>query len=278
MSTRISETFEQLRSSGHIAFMPFITAGDPDLSMTQSILRGLSDAGVDLIEIGFPYSDPIADGPVIQASYTRALGHKTTVQQIFDAIAELETNSMPPLLAMVSYAIIMRHGSEEFARHAKESGFSGLIVPDLPGDEAQDLFAITQQAGLDLVQLVAPTTPRERVRAILKSCSGFVYSIAVAGTTGVRESLAEELTGQLKWLREETSLPLAVGFGISGPKQVAPLRGLADGVIVGSGIVRHFQKLADGEATAEETLAQVSSFAKTMAEAAHEGDAASSPA
>ncbi len=267
MATGISKAFLSL--SGRMAFMPFVSASDPDMSLTQALVRELAARGVDLIEIGFPYSDPIADGPVIQASYTRALSRRIHVSEILAGVSALKGENTPPLVAMVAYAIIFRAGPEKFASQATAAGFSGLIVPDLPGDEAGELFRIVRAQGLDLIQLVAPTTPRERVRQILKACSGFVYCIAVAGTTGVRDSLPPELRAQLKWLREETDLPLAVGFGISRPEHLDPLRGLADGAIVGSGIVRHLQSLADGKATREEVVREVGEFAGQMVLAAH---------
>lgn len=250
-----------------MAFMPFITAGDPSMATTQALIRRLAAAGADLIEVGFPYSDPIADGPVIQASYTRALAQRLHVSDIFAGIAELKSEQSPPLVAMVSYAIIFRTGTERFVTQAKGAGFSGLIVPDLPGDEAAELFQLVRGAGLDLVQLVAPTTPRARVREILKACSGFVYCIAVAGTTGVREQVASELLAQLGWMREETDLPLCVGFGISRPEHLEPLRGAADGAIVGSGIVRYLQDVADGTLSEDQALDAIAAFAATMAAA-----------
>ncbi len=249
--------------------MPFITAGDPDMATTLAMIGELTKQGVDLIEVGFPYSDPIADGPVIQASYTRALDGGVTVEGILDAVATLDRNQTPPLLAMVSYAIIFRHGVERFVTEAKEAGFAGFIIPDLPGDEAAECFDVVRSQGLDLVQLVAPTTPRERVREILKCCSGFVYCIAVSGTTGEREQVADALLEQLRLLREETDLPLAVGFGISKPEHVTPLKELADGVIVGSGIVRHLQRLAQREATQESMLQAVGKLAAEMVAATH---------
>ncbi len=260
-------TFAEVRAKRHMAFMPFVTAGDPDLSTTQRLIRRLAGAGVDLIEVGFPYSDPIADGPVIQASYTRALKSGVTAHAIFEAIASLDLTSVPPLVAMVSYAIVLRHGVDSFAHEAKSAGFSGLIIPDLPGDEAADCFEIIRRTGLDLVQLIAPTTPRERVPTILKHCSGFVYCLAVAGITGERAQVARELLDQLQWLRQETDLPLAVGFGISKPEHVAPLRKLADGVIVGSAIVRHLQQVADGESDIDSMLSAVGELAHSMVSA-----------
>jgi len=253
-----------------MAFMPFITAADPDMETTGDLIRSLAEQGVDLIEVGFPYSDPIADGPVIQASYTRALNKKATVRQIFDGLKALDTAKLPPLVAMLSYAIIFRHGPKAFVQEAKAAGFSGFIIPDLPGDEAAEMFATVKAAGLDLIQLVAPTTPPERVREIVKNCSGFVYCIAVAGTTGVREQVADQLLKQLQWLKTETDLPLAVGFGIGKPEHIDPLRQKADGVIVGSAVVQNVQDLADGKATKAEALSRIATLAKAMATKAHE--------
>ena len=169
-----------------MAFMPFLTAGDPNLAVTVRLVEELSAAGADLIEIGFPYSDPIADGPVIQASYTRALSRGLHVPDIFTAMASVSPKIKTPLVAMVSYAIIFRIGTESFVKQAAEAGFAGLIVPDLPGDEADEFHELVNRHGLDLIQLVAPTTPADRSARILKNASGFVYCIAVAGTTGTR--------------------------------------------------------------------------------------------
>jgi len=267
VSNRIEETFAALRQAQKMAFMPFITAGDPDLAGTVSAIRALSAAGVDLIEIGFPYSDPVADGPVIQESYTRALQKKVTVHQIFEALAELKSAETPPLVGMVSYAIIFRTGVEAFLDLCVSSGLSGLIVPDLPGAEAGELFSLMKSRDLHLIQLIAPTTPRKRVKQILANGSGFVYIIAVAGTTGERTQVASALLDQLAWLREETELPLAVGFGISRPEHVPPLRGLAQGVIVGTAIVRHLETMNSAR---EQGLEELKAFAETMAQTAHE--------
>ena len=252
-----------------MAFMPFIAAGDPDLATTGRLLRELAAAGSDLIEIGFPYSDPIADGPVIQASYTRALAKHVKLREIFATIKAVSGEIQSPLVAMVSYAIIFRHGIEAFVQEARTAGFSGLIVPDLPGDEASGFAQLMTAHQMDLIQLIAPTTPPDRAAKILKHATGFVYCIAVAGTTGVRKELAPHLAQMLKSLRTQTTLPLAVGFGISAADQIDHLRGQADGVIVGSAIVKHLEALAANPLKTEDVLQQIGAFAKSLAVAAH---------
>lgn len=262
--SRISETFAASSRESRMAFMPFITAGDPDLATTSAVLLALRDANVDLIELGFPYSDPIADGPIIQASYTRALDKGISVDGIFKMMDGLKTQNLPPVLAMVSFAIIFRHGSADFVEHAARVGFNGLIIPDLPADEADDLSGLAKKHGLDLVQLIAPTTTERRTKQILAASSGFLYCISVAGTTGVRSDLPPELIQQLKSLRSQSDLPLAVGFGISSPEHVASLSGVADGVIVGSAMVRQMASAS----TPSEAAAAVKTLAIEMKSAA----------
>jgi tryptophan synthase alpha chain len=270
-TSRITQTFQKLKSAGHMAFMPFVASGDPDLATTQELIRLLAEAGADLIEVGFPYSDPIADGPVIQASYTRALEKGLKIDQIFASIRQVTSSNsdLPPLVAMVAFAIIFRIGPEKFLQTAVQAGFSGLIVPDLPGDEADEFAALVRDSPLDLVQLVAPTTPDERIAKILNTASGFLYCISVAGTTGARDELPPELNEQLRDLRQRTDLPLAVGFGVSKPEQVDFLRDVADGVIVGSAIVRHLEQITD-ETSKASTLDAISQLAKNMVEATHQ--------
>ena len=158
--TAVSDVFQRTVAQSRMAFMPFVTAGDPDTETTAAVLLALRDAKVDLVELGFPYSDPIADGPVIQASYTRALQNGITVEKIFGMMAGLKGQGLPPVLAMVSFAIIFRHGNSRFIREAAEAGFSGLIIPDLPADEAEEILAAAKGSGLDLIQLIAPQQQR----------------------------------------------------------------------------------------------------------------------
>lgn len=265
----IAEVFSQRTTAGQLAFIPFVTAGDPDLAMTTRVVKELAAAGADLIEIGFPYSDPIADGPVIQASYTRALNNKIKLVDIFAAVESLKGQVKTPLLAMVSYAIIFRHGPQAFVDHAVKAGFSGLIVPDLPGDEAAEFAKIANAADLALIQLVAPTTPPDRMKKILEHASGFVYCIAVAGTTGAREALPSDLAAMLKSLRATTTLPLAVGFGLSRPEQIRALHGIANGGIVGSALVKFLEQARDATST-DKSVLQLKQLATDLAAAAHQ--------
>ncbi len=233
----IDDVFRKLRGANQKAFIPFVTAGDPSISAITEMIRDLDSAGCHLIEIGFPFSDPIADGPVIQASYTRALDRGVKLGDVFGC-ARAAQPLAAPLIAMVSYTLVFRRGPEAFVEHAKKSGFSGIIVPDLPAEEAEEFAQLCARHNIRNILLITPTTPPERAKKILKLTTGFVYCVSVAGITGERDKLPEELLGQLRWLRSQTDLPLCVGFGISKPEHVHMLREEADGVIVGSAIVR----------------------------------------
>ncbi|MEM1061481.1 MAG: tryptophan synthase subunit alpha [Planctomycetota bacterium] len=256
----LAETFAATRTEGRLAFMPFVTAGDPDFAATGDVIADFAGRGVDLIEVGFPYSDPIADGPVIQASYARVLEGGFTLDGLFDAAGKITVPT--PRVGMASYSLIHRYGVEHFLKRARSSNFGGLIVPDLPGDESGDLVSRAADAGLDLVQLVSPLTPPGRAEKIVADCRGFVYCIAVAGVTGERDGLPDELIAHLDRLRGMADLPLAVGFGISKPEQVAMLKGHCDGVIVGSAIVRRFEAFATrGRA---EVLGELGEYVSSM--------------
>jgi tryptophan synthase alpha chain len=247
--------------------MPFVTAGDPDVAGTVLLIGELAQRGADVIEIGFPYSDPIADGPVIQASYTRALERGIRLDDVFQAaqIANKSTAAATPLVGMVSYSIVHRYGTEAFLKRAKESGFSGLIVPDLPAEESDQLAQQASAHELCLIQLVTPTTPRERAVDIARISSGFLYCVSVTGITGERDRIPRELLDQLAWLRQHTGLPLCVGFGISKPEHVLMLRDAVDGIIVGSAIVQRVAK-HEGQVYAK-LLRSVGSLATSLIEA-----------
>jgi tryptophan synthase alpha chain len=244
---RIDSLFAKLRNEGRRALMPFITAGDPDLATTALLIAQLVKSGAHLIEIGIPYSDPIADGPVIAASYHRALEGGVKVGHIFQTLRTLRAEGSArfnetPLVAMVSYAIVHRLGVERFLNDAATAGLDGLILPDLPVEESAGLLENTARRGLKLIQLITPTTPRERAVQIARSTSGFVYYVSVAGITGERKTLPEEVVEAVAWLRTQTELPICVGFGISGPDQVRQLAPVADGLIVGSALVRRLSQ------------------------------------
>ncbi len=256
--TRIDKLFAELRRAGKKAFMPFLTAGDPDLDLTAQALKQLVTQGSSLCELGVPYSDPIADGPVIQASYTRALERGTRVQEILEMLGRVTPGLDAPVVTMVSYAIVYRWGVERFAGQARAAGVAGLIVPDLPAEESPGLVAVCRREGLCLAQLITPTTPRERALRIAGQSSGFIYYVSVAGITGERDALPPELVENVAWLREHTELPICIGFGISRPAHVRMLAPVADGLIVGSAIVRRLAEA--GRRPREEVLAEVGAY------------------
>jgi len=234
----IDTVFSQLRSAGRKALMPFVTAGDPDLEFTAAVIRELVARGSSLCELGIPYSDPIADGPVIQASYTRALDRHVKLAGIFDMLRGVAPELPAPIVTMVSYAIVYRHGLEGYVAEAKGAGVAGLIVPDLPAEEAADLAAICRRENLSLIQLITPTTPRDRALRIAERTTGFIYYVSVTGITGERTELPPEIVDNVAWLRGQTSLPICIGFGSSRPEHVRRLAPVADGLIGGSAIVR----------------------------------------
>jgi tryptophan synthase alpha chain len=262
----IDDLFRRLRAAGRKAFIPFVPAGDPDLAATARLLRELAAAGASLIEVGFPFSDPIADGPVIQAAYTRALDKGLKVQDVFaclrDAARQPEVAAVPRV-GMVSYSLIHRRGPEAFVEQAQAAGLSGAVVPDLPAEEAEALAHLAGRRDFKLVLLVTPTTPPARAARIVKLCSGFLYCVSVAGITGERDRLPEQLLAQLTWLRGQTDLPLCVGFGVSRPDHVRMLREHCDGVIVGTALVRKLERA--GAVPIEQVAADVRTLAAELA-------------
>ena len=241
----IDQRFARLRAEGRKALMPFITAGDPDLDFTAALLRRLAAAGASLCEVGVPYSDPVADGPVIQASYTRALERKLSLDGVLGSLASLRAELDLPLVTMVSYAIVFRRGPADYVRKAKEAGVAGAIVPDLPLEEAPALVEVCRGEDFSFIPLIAPTTPRDRALRIAEMATGFIYYVSVAGITGERRELPPELAEDVAWLRGQTPLPVCIGFGISRPEHVRMLAPVADGLIVGSAIVRRIAETAD---------------------------------
>ncbi|MEC9092703.1 MAG: tryptophan synthase subunit alpha [Planctomycetota bacterium] len=236
--SKIDQLFQQLKADQKKAFMPFITAGDPSLAVTSELIKAFDAQGCHICEVGIPYSDPIADGPVIQASYTRALGNKITVDSILSMLGKTSPEVNLPLVTMVSYAIIFRRGVEQYIDRAMQSGVSGVIVPDLPVEEAEGLSQVCRSRDFSLIQLVTPTTSRERAKRILETSTGFVYYVSVAGITGERTALPPDIIANVSWLREQGDVPVCIGFGISEPEHVKALAPHSDGLIVGSSIVR----------------------------------------
>lgn len=260
----IDDLFKQLRSEGKKAFMPFVTAGDPSLTFTAEMLSRLDADGCHLAELGIPYSDPIADGPVIQASYTRALDAGTKLKDIFATVSAVSSKTKMPIVTMVSYAIIFRLGIDEYLKQAKAAGIAGAIVPDMPVDESSELASKCNAHDFSLIQLITPTTPRERAIEIAQQTTGFIYYVSITGITGERTELPSELLDNLTWLREHTDLPICVGFGISTPEHVTVLKPVCDGMIVGSAIVRRIAKATTEGIEPAEVMDDVSSFARSM--------------
>jgi len=238
-STPIQQRFSQLQQQGRCALMPFLMAGDPDLSSTRSTLLSLQSAGADLIELGIPYSDPLADGPVIQAAASRALGSGTTPGRVLEMLTSLKGELQIPVILFTYSNPLLNRGMEAFCRDAAAAGAAGLVVPDLPLEEAEKLSSIASDNGLDLVLLVAPTTPADRMGRIAAASRGFTYLVSVTGVTGVRTSLESRVADLVQQLKAMGPTPVAVGFGISGPEQARQVRDWgADGAIVGSALVK----------------------------------------
>ena len=240
-ASRIVRRFAELREEGRAALVPYVTAGFPDPSATVGVLEALADAGADVLELGVPFSDPLADGPTIQRSSFRALERGTTVDGVLEMIRAFRARRDTPLVVFTYLNPVHHRGAARFCREAAEAGADGLLLTDLPVGSDPELEAEVEGAGLDLIRLVAPTTPRERVRRIAEKASGFLYYISRTGVTGARAELREELAREVEGLREMVGLPVAVGFGISTPEQAARVAGVADGVVVGSALVQRLE-------------------------------------
>lgn len=240
--------------------MPYLTGAYPDIEVTCRLIRSFDGLGAGAIEIGFPFSDSIADGPVIQDSFHRALLGGCRVEELFEAVGRLRDQVEVPLIAMVSFSIVDRIGMQRFIERAAEAGFDGLITPDVPVEEAQPIADAAGAAGLKNIMLVATSTTTQRCRQVAALCTGFVYQVAVAGITGERDCLAGDLADQVGRLRKVTDLPICVGFGIGSPNQVRQVAALADGVIVGSAIVRRITEAIDAGRSHDQIVDSVSAF------------------
>lgn len=257
----LSKTFIKLKEQGKVALIPYITAGDPDLSITAEALKILDSCGSDIIELGVPYSDPLADGPVIQAAATRALARGTNLNAILSMLKEVIPKLSCPIALFTYYNPILKRGIGEFMSTIKDVGVHGLVVPDVPLEETDILRKEALKNNIELVLLTTPTTPVERMKAIAEASEGFLYLVSSIGVTGARTSVSERVPALLKEIKEATSKPVAVGFGISKPEHAIQVAGWgADGVIVGSAIV----KLLGEARTPEEGLKELEIFTKSL--------------
>lgn len=258
--TSVSDCFRTLRQRGECALIPFLTAGDPDLETTAKALRVLDRAGANLIELGVPYSDPLADGPVIQAAATRALDRGVKLEQVLEIARDAKNEIKAPIILFTYYNPIHYRGIEVFLDKVAVAGVRGLVVPDLPLEEAANLLDPADARGIEVTLLIAPTSPIERIEAIARQSRGFIYLVSVTGVTGTRASVATRVEGLLDSIRSVTDKPIGVGFGISGPEQALQVKKWgADAVIVGSAIVKRL-----AENSPEEGLQSIERFCRDL--------------
>ena len=245
-TSRIADTFVRLKSEDKTALMPFHTAGFPTLPVSREIIRSLVDAGADLIEIGVPFSDPLADGTAVQGTGQIALENGTTPADCIQLVRDLRTDGVTvPLLLMGYYNPILKYGIDRWVTNCAAAGVDGFIVPDLPVEESEPLRTACQQHGLDLIFMVAPTSTESRLQTVGEKGSGFIYCVSVTGVTGARANLASDLGDYISRIRSHTDLPLAVGFGISKPEHVKSVGEIADGAIVGAALIGALNEVDD---------------------------------
>jgi tryptophan synthase alpha chain len=248
--SRISEVFPRLKRGGAKAFVAFLTVGDPSLDRTEEAAVELEGAGVDILELGVPFSDPLADGPVIQRASERALARGVTLARVLDVVRRIRRRSGIPLLLFSYFNPLLRRGLERLTGEMKEAGVDGVLVTDLPPEEAGDWLAAAREADLDTVFLASPTSPDERLRRVAEASRGFVYAISRTGVTGERRTLSEDAAPLVERLKALSDVPVALGFGITTPDQVAQAAALADGVVVGSALVRFLAERPDADLAA----------------------------
>jgi tryptophan synthase alpha chain len=266
--SRIAARFTELQAANRAAFVPFITAGDPDADTTLEILSELPSAGADLIELGVPFSDPMADGPAIQASSLRALGAGMTVPKVLDLVRRFrKADTKTPIILMGYYNPIHAYGTAKFAKDAAAAGVDGLITVDLPPEEDEVLRAPANSHGIDIVRLTTPTTDGKRLATIANGASGFLYYVSIAGVTGTKDFAEDEVRAAVAKLKAGAKLPVAVGFGIKTPEQAASIALFADGAVVGSAIV---QRIADTRGQSRQVVVKdVVTFCRTLADSVH---------
>ncbi|MFC1855859.1 tryptophan synthase subunit alpha [Thermodesulfobacteriota bacterium] len=239
--SNISKKFKTVLDKGEKLFIPYIMAGDPDLQLTERMIYRLEESGADIIELGIPFSDPMADGPTIQLAAERALINNVTLKDVLILLEKVRKKSDIPIILMGYYNPIFFYGPEKFAKDAKKAGADGLLIVDLPPDEAGELKPYTDKEGLDIIFLAAPTSTDERLKLIAENAAGFVYYVSIAGVTGARTQLADTIKEKSKLMKSYVDIPVGVGFGISNKEQVKELSASFDAVVVGSAIVKHFE-------------------------------------
>lgn len=262
---RIDIAFANAKKRGDAALVCFITAGDPDLETTAKVVKTLAEAGADIIELGVPFSDPLADGPSIQASSFRALQGGATIPKVFETVAAIRRDCEVPLVLMTYYNPVHKYGIARFAGEAASAGADGVILTDLPFEEADEWKSAADKAGLATIQLIAPTSTNDRIKLGAKMASGFIYCVSRTGVTGARSEVPAELGDMVKSIKAESDLPVAVGFGISTPDHVRSIAKLADGAVVGSAVVN----LLAEHAGKQDMLEHLSKFVIELKAAGH---------
>jgi len=260
---RIVERFARLKESGQKAFIVYIGAGDPNLAATRELALTFVKAGVDILELGVPFSDPLADGPVNQLAAQRGLDSGTTPPRVLQTVADIRRRSALPIILYIYFNLIHRAGLERFIGDAARAGVDGLLVLDLPPEESDNYDTLMRRAGLCPIYLIAPTTPDDRIEVIAKRAHGFIYYVSREGVTGMQKQVAANLVQQVAKIRAHTKLPIAVGFGISTPKQAKTVASVADAVVVGSAVVNQIAR----HAKSKDLVKHVSKFVKALAEA-----------
>ena len=260
MTTRITARFHKLRQSGEMGLIPYLTAGDPSLAATESFVLSLAAAGADVIELGVPFSDPVADGPTIQRAIERSLAAGTTLRGVLDLVRSLRAKTDVPLMLFSYYNPVLQMGLDHFAEQAAAAGADGALITDLTPEESADYRAAMSKHGLDTIFLAAPTSTDERLAPIAEVSSGFLYVISRTGVTGAKDTLPEDLPSLIRRARRATSLPIAVGFGVSLPSHVSLLGGLADAAVVGSALVDEIERADSIDAASQALAARVRSL------------------
>jgi len=261
---RIEKSLRSLREEGKKSLIIYITAGDPDLKVTEELVYSIAEAGADVVELGIPFSDPLADGPTIQQASQRALKGKVTIPKILSTIEKIRKKSSVPIALMTYYNPIFYYGLDRFVADSKAVGVDGLIVPDLPLEESKELRGITERFGIELISFIAPTSTPERIDAIAKVAQGFIYCVSVSGVTGIRENLSLDVVEMIRKIRPYTDVPLVIGFGISNTKQAKEMIKYSDAIIVGSAVVKIIENYQNDLSM---LLGQVRSFVKSLKEA-----------